>query len=94
MKTGDESIHLAHIIDEFQALYGAGIDDAAVEDRLPDVQVFFDGLAAGEESAVHFAVYHNNAFVAFLRFIDENPGLKELLDTGAAISYCKKKKIV
>ncbi len=94
IKTGDESIRISHEIDEFQTIYSAGIDETAVTERLPAIQGLFDSLAAGDESAVHFAVYHKQAFVDFLSFIDENPGLKELLDIGAAIKYCKKKKII
>jgi hypothetical protein len=94
MKTGDESIKLSHGIDEFRNLYEAGIDDASVAERLPEIQGFFDSLAAGEDVAVHFAVYHKPAFISFLSFIIDNPDLNEQLDTEAALQYCKKNKIL
>ncbi len=94
LKTGDESIRFSHEIDEFQHLYSDGIDVAEVEERLAMIQDFFDRLAAGEDSAVHFAVYHKQSFESFLGFIDEHEDLKKRLDIDAAIKYCKKNKII
>ncbi|MBP7735749.1 MAG: hypothetical protein KA369_07235 [Spirochaetes bacterium] len=94
MKTGEESIRLSHEIEEFRDLYEAGIDDAAVAERIAEMQSFFDSLAAGDDGAVHFAVYHKPAFLSFLSFIDENPGLKDQLEIESALNYCKKKRIL
>ncbi len=93
MKTGDESIRLSHDIEEFRDLYEAGIDDTAVAERVLEMRSFFKRLAAGEDGAVHFAVYHKPAFLSFLEFIDNHPVLKEQLEIDAALKYCKKKKI-
>lgn len=94
LKTGDESIRLSREIYEFQSLYRAGAGKRTIGKRVPGIQEFFDHLAAGGETSVHFAVYHNRSFVDFLSFIDNNPGLKEMLDIDAAVEYCKKKKII
>ncbi len=92
-KTGDESIRISHELEEFRGIFESGMDDAAIGERLPALQEIFNALAAGREPAVHFALYHKPAFISFLRFIDDNPALKELLDIDAALRYCKKKKI-
>lgn len=94
IKTGDESIRLSHDIEEFRDLYESGIDDASVAERVPEMRSFFEKLAAGEDGAVHFAVYHKPAFLSFLEFIDAHPDLKEQLDIDAALEYCTMKRIL
>jgi len=94
LKTGDGSLRLSQEIFEFQSLYRAGAGKKTIAKRIPRIQKLFENLAAGEDTAVHFAVYHNQSFVDFLDFIGKNPGLKEMLDIDAAIEYCKRKKII
>jgi uncharacterized protein (DUF934 family) len=94
LKTGDESIRLSREIYEFQSLYRAGAGRRTIGKKLKGIQKFFDLLASGEETAVHFAVYHNQSFADFLGFIEKNPDLKEMLDIDAALAYCRKKMIL
>lgn len=94
LKTGDESIRIAHDMEELRDLYVSGPDTADVAGRIKALQKFFNRLAAGDDAAVHFAVYHGPAFLSFLRFVEETPGLKKKLKTDKAVKYCIKKKIM